>query len=308
MGHSITLRQRFDLWFLLEQVGPRGVIEKQVFRIENPGPGPIIPTMLSRACAKFAAFIFSFLLISVNVSIVSAGPPNGLAGRDVPVLLYHHIEAVDDSFSSQRKRWTITPEKFESQIQWLLNNGFVIVTLKEFFEALKKIIPLKDKTIVLTFDDGWKDHHSTVFPILKKYNLKATFFIIAKSVGSSSYMDWSQILAMEAAGMDMQSHSLTHPKLTAVSRKQAWKEISESKKVLDSRLKRPVTVFAYPYGSYEPKIIQMVKRAGYEGAVTVSGISVNYKNPEDKAFAYVRYALEGREDLEMVARLKQFYP
>lgn len=202
----------------------------------------------------------------------------------------------------------MTPEKFESQIQWLINQGFTVVTLKEYFAIKKKSGFINERTIVLTFDDGWKDHYSTVFPLLKKYGLKATFFIVAGSVGSSSYMDWPQILEMQAAGMDMESHSLTHPKLTTIDRKQSLKEIKESKQVLEDHLKGPVSIFAYPFGYYDQQIIQMVKDAGYDAAVTVSGMNAGYLMRKDKAFTCIRYALEGREDLETVARLKRFYP
>lgn len=262
---------------------------------------------------RFLALAGTFVLVfnvCVCLPFASArtGPYPDNIRKDIPVLLYHHIEPVQSSFNAQRRRWTMTPEKFESQIEWILRQGFAVITLKELFEARKKAIPLDGRTVVLTFDDGWKDHYARVFPILKKHGLKATFFIVANSVGNSSYMDWPEILEMESAGMDIQSHSLTHPKLTTIDRQQSWREISESKKILDGHLRKPVTIFAYPFGYYDQRIIQMVKDAGYQGAVTVSGLNAGYLTREDKAFTYIRYALEGRENLETVARIKKFYP
>ena len=106
-------------------------------------------------------------------------------------------------------------------------------------------------------------------------------------------MDWQQILQMSAAGMDIQAHTVTHPKLTTLSRSEVWYEIVDSKKVLEEHLKKPVTILAYPDGSYNDNVIAITKAAGLEGAVTISGQNDGYISRADQSYTYS--ALPNRE-------------
>lgn len=111
---------------------------------------------------------------------------------------------------------------------------------------------------------------------------------------------------MSAAGMDIQAHTLTHPKLSTLSHEQAEYEIRGSKKILERHLNKPVTVLAYPYGSYNEDVIAITKSAGYEGAVTVSGWNDGYLYRADRSYTLVRYAIEGGDNLDCIAHIKGF--
>lgn len=141
---------------------------------------------------------------------------------------------------------------------------------------------------------------------MKKHDFVATFFIITDSVGHSAFMNWDQILQMSAAGMDIEGHTITHPKLPAVSHDQAEHEIADSKKILEHHLNKPVTVLAYPYGSYNEDVIDITKAAGYEGAATISGLNDGYLFRADQSYTLDRYAIEGGENLEDLAHAKGF--
>ena|GEM_PF-476504 len=226
----------------------------------------------------------------------------------VPILLYHHIAQLPDDASPAQKRWTLTPEKFDDQMHWIAEHGFYPVTMAQLSARLKDGLPLPSKPIVISFDDGWKDQYKNAFPILKKYNFKATFFIITDSVGHSAYMDWGEVSKISDAGMDIELHSRTHARLPALSAEKARKEIEDSKKILESHIKKPVSVFAYPYGSYDDEIISLVKDAGLDAAVTVSGLNGGYLFRGNQSYTLSRYAIEGSDKLEHVSQLKSVQP
>jgi len=224
----------------------------------------------------------------------------------VPILLYHHIEELPPAASHARKRWTLAPRKFEAQMDWVARQGFHPITAQQLIAHLRNGDALPSKPIVLTFDDGWKDHYSTVLPILQKHDFVATFFIVTGSVGNSASMTWDEVKALSDADMDIQSHTVSHPRLSTLSYKKARHEIFDSKSVLEEKLNKPVTVLAYPYGKYDEEVITIAKEAGMEGAVAVSGLNVGYLLRTDASYTLERYAVEGDEKIEDIAERKGF--
>ncbi|MFA5144513.1 MAG: family 10 glycosylhydrolase [Candidatus Omnitrophota bacterium] len=251
--------------------------------------------------------LFSVLAISVVFMGCAHAPCHRAAsvtGKpvSVPILLYHHIARLPDGASRSQQRWTLSPEKFDKQMQWLASQGFHPVTMEQLIAHLKHGLPLPAKPIVLSFDDGWKDQYYAALPILKRYNFSATFFIITDSVGHSAYMNWQQLREMSASGMDIQPHSSSHQKLPLLPRELALKEIIDSKKALESHLNKPALVFAYPFGTYSREVISMAKAAGFEGAVTVNGLNGGYIFRNDESYTLPRYAVEGDDKLKNIAR------
>ena len=123
--------------------------------------------------------------------------------------------------------------------------------------------------VSLTFDDGWASQYTNALPILQDTNIKATFYIISDAARDSwgDYMNAKQVLHINDLGHEIGSHTATHPDLTAISSTEAAVEIERSKKDLESLLgSKKVRTFTYPYDHYNDKIIELVKRAGYESA------------------------------------------
>jgi len=222
------------------------------------------------------------------------------ATTSIPIFLYHHVQELPDTADSALRRWSLTSEKFEAQISWFVQHGFHTITMAQLTAHLKHGQPLPPNPVVLTFDDGWKEHYTVVFPILMKYNFVGTFFITTDSVGHSAFVSWKQLQKMSTAGMDIQAHSLTHPHLDKLPSQEAFHEIIESKKMIESHLNKPVVVFAYPFGGYNDTVIQMVKRAGFESAATVSGINHGYIM--DKLYTLSRFAVAGDETVDDLAQ------
>jgi len=220
---------------------------------------------------------------------------------DIPILLYHRIDQLPACATSAQRRWTLSPEKFEAQMRWVFEQGFHPVTLMQVSKHVKCGLPLPVKPIVISFDDGYKDQYNNAVPILKKYRIPATFFIITDSVGHSAYMNWDQVKELSDFGMDMESHTLTHTRLSNAPRQQAWQEIVNSKKILEKHLGKSVSILSYPYGSYGEDTIAMTRDAGYETAVTVK-LNGGYIYRADTSYVISRYAVEGDEDSDSIAR------
>ena len=257
------------------------------------------------------SFIFSFVLGACLSGCVgfSHAPVAKVAVNEkvrVPTLLYHHLRDLTGHVSSAQRRWTLSPKKFEAQLEWIAKQGYQPITMAQLVAHLRHGNPLPGRPIIITFDDGWKDHYEVAFPLLQKYNFVATFFVTTDSVGHAAFVSWEQLAEMSAAGMDIQPHSLTHPYLSKISAEKAFREIAESKQAIEQHLNIPAIVFAYPYGVYTEKIIEMVKAAGYEGATTLSGYNSGYIFRKDEMYTLIRFAIASNDNLARLAQIKGF--
>jgi len=178
------------------------------------------------------------------------------------ILAYHRI-------NNARSPLCVRPDMFEKQISLLRRKGFQSLCLSNYIDALKanKRMP-PGKYVVVTFDGGWQDNYTNAFPILQKYGYTATIFLTVAYIGEKDdYLTWEQVMEMKKAGFEFGSHTLTHPHLTMIPLERAQYEITESKKLLESRLNEEIKAFCYPYGDYNQDIIELVEKAGYQGAV-----------------------------------------
>ncbi len=189
--------------------------------------------------------------------------------KEIPVLMYHRV--VRDKKEAGKEGIYVTQSKFEWQMKYLFKKGYKTITFDEYRGY-------EDKTVILTFDDGYEDNYTIAFPILRKYNFKAVIFLVPgleenlwdenkPSEPRLKLLSEEQILEMSKYGFEFGSHSLTHPHLTKISEKEASEEIFKSKEKLERLLKRKVISFAYPYGELNEKIKDIVNRAGYKYAV-----------------------------------------
>lgn len=186
----------------------------------------------------------------------------------IPTLVYHRIGYAPKNAGSVYESLTIEPSFFEKHLQYLKENNFETVKFSdvaEYFETGRPL-PITEgkKPVMINFDDGYKDFYTNAFPILQKYEMTGTVFVIVKSVGSGAYMNWDQIKEISAAGIEIGSHTMYHPVLTN-SRKAKW-EIEESKRVLEETLGVEITTFAYPSGKWNSYVENLVKEAGYRTA------------------------------------------
>lgn len=217
-----------------------------------------------------------FLLLAFLVF----APPAGALGS-VPILMYHYIGDNPNPKDVARYSLSVSPEKFDAQMDYLSKNGYTPITLDTLYGIFNRQTDAPPKPIVLTFDDGYIDFYTTAFPILKKHNFHAVSFVITGSVGKSYYMNWDQIREIQSTGLvTFEGHASTHKSLTYLNSNQLIKELSESKRVLESQTGYPVNFINYPNGASNEFVRNVALKTGYVGGVgtwygRASGPSLN---------------------------------
>jgi peptidoglycan/xylan/chitin deacetylase (PgdA/CDA1 family) len=217
--------------------------------------------------------------------------------QTVPVLAYY-------SFSKNKpSKISITQDDFKAQMKYLKENGYHVITLNQLLEFFDYQEQIPDKSVAITFDDGWISVYDIAFPILKEYGFPATIFIYTDFIGGGKAMSWKQIKELSDAGFDIQCQTKTHRNLTELREKESFKEyfkslemeISYPKKVIKKKLNKECECLAYPYGITNNLVIAMLKKHGYRAAFTVD----NKSNPFfiDK-YKINRSAIYGKYDIE----------
>lgn len=185
----------------------------------------------------------------------------------VPILVYHSIRPYYLVEPRYIKEFDIEPDIFEKQLQYLRDDGYTVIPFDTLIYYFLNDAPLPSKPIVFTFDDGWENQYTYAFPLLKKYNDTATFFIYTNAIGHKHFLTWQQVKDLKAAGMTIGSHTKSHPYLIKIITKQKlMEEIADSKKIIEEHLGDKIDFFAYPFGHYNNQIINVVKEAGYQAA------------------------------------------
>jgi peptidoglycan/xylan/chitin deacetylase (PgdA/CDA1 family) len=192
----------------------------------------------------------------------------------IPVLAYHQIS---NAFS-----WSITRQtknQFERGMRFLYDEDYETVAPSTVFDPESHG---NEKSVILTFDDGYEDFYLNAFPVLKKYGFTACIFIITGYVGRKSnwdynwgrfkkrHLSWEQILNLYRAGFEIGSHTVNHPDLTKIPHHYLHFELQASKETLEDKLGREVYFLSYPFGRYNKLVQKEVERVGYKGAFTLS--------------------------------------
>jgi peptidoglycan/xylan/chitin deacetylase (PgdA/CDA1 family) len=195
----------------------------------------------------------------------------------LPILGYHNVAMAPKE--APFKLLYVSPDSFERQLWTLRRLGLRGVSTSEGIARLNK--GTSRGCVVFTFDDGYADTLEAAAPLLKHYGFRATCYVVSGAVGT--YNSWDAELLREtkplmrrdqleqwlAAGMEVGSHSLSHPRLLELPPDAARSEIAESRTALRNMLGIPIEHFAYPYGHFTADIVELVRQAGYSSAMTV---------------------------------------
>ncbi len=192
----------------------------------------------------------------------------------VPILTYNRVNNVDTD------ALTLTVEQFDAQMKYLVDEGYSVITPDELLDAWEGKSILPNNPVVITFDDGNADNYKNVYPILQKYNLRATMFVITDNVNLyPNYMTWQQAQEMQSSGLvDIESHTLSNRSfLQITSRDKLWDQIYGSKQAIEWYLKKPAKFIAYPDGKYTVESEALCKEVGYRAGFTMNyGLAHNY--------------------------------
>lgn len=181
----------------------------------------------------------------------------------VPILCYHGVLDNPWGISSLFVR----VKEFETQMQYLHDAGYTPIFASEIASAKNF-----EKPVIITFDDGYKDVYTNAFPILKKYNLKANVYMISDWIGGDAYMDTDMTKEMsDSLLIEIGSHTVDHKGLASLSSEEIEYELKTSKEHLETMINKPVTVIAYPKGSYDNRVVNTTKKYYTYGLSTNNG-------------------------------------
>lgn len=165
---------------------------------------------------------------------------------------------------------TVSHAAFVADVEWMKRAGFHAVTLRQVYAALEHGAPLPSHPVVITFDDGYRDVLWYAAPVLHRLHMPATAFVITGRIddGDPSFLSWPELRRLERLGVAIGSHTVHHLDLTTLPPQQDWTELVQSRRTLQRRLHQPVLFFAYPGGRADAAVVALVRRAGYELALT----------------------------------------
>lgn len=243
--------------------------------------------------------VLSRLLIAIERTVTAALYPvcrlrELLSGSvRVPILMYHQVGP--PVAGGPRRTDCVTPQRFERQMRAILDAGYRVVALHDLVQILRagRLGDLR-RSVVLTFDDGYRGQFVFACPVLQRMRLPATFFVTTGIVGKSAFLghlaiprepagaspplawlplSWDEVKEMVRQGIDIGSHSVTHRSLGRLADQEAELEVWTSKETLERRAGIEVVLFAYPFGSesrgdFNRSLEETLRASGYRGACT----------------------------------------
>ena len=263
-----------------------------------------LKTAVSLVCALLLAALTAFVLPAALRGAADDAPQNGKteppateadepadpteAPVDLPILMYHSVcrnNKVDSEYY-------ITPEKFESDLQYLKDHGYTAVFISEIADYAESKGDLPEKPVALTFDDGYYNWLTVVLPLLERYDMKATFNVVGEYTENEaqaearspaySYLTWEEIAALRDSGRaEIGSHTWGMHTLGARRgcKKMAGESAAHYETALTGDLSRlndalqtncgfaPAT-FAYPYGEISRESVPVLRSLGFRAALT----------------------------------------
>ncbi|MDI6740776.1 MAG: polysaccharide deacetylase family protein [Candidatus Edwardsbacteria bacterium] len=203
---------------------------------------------------------------------IIAPPPGPARPSAALILCYHAVTRKPVS------PYEVSVRDFTAQMDWLAGHGYKVVALSTLVGYLAAKQTLPDSLVAITFDDGYESVYANAWPILKQRSFPFSIFIYPGFIGKGrGSLSWKQVRELAAAGVEVGSHSMTHPVLTRKDgrsekayRQWLTRELEGSKDTIESRIGMPVRYLAYPYAAFDRSVEDAAKAAGYESCLLVN--------------------------------------
>ncbi|MDM8527654.1 polysaccharide deacetylase family protein [Anaerolineales bacterium HSG24] len=282
----------------------------KVFTVRNTATSTKRPTYTPTASATSIPTPTSTLVVATAtppvtftpLSMIEPTPIDPNSSLTIPILMYHYLSDPPANADAIRLDLSVSPAMFNQHLAYLKEAGYQTISLQQFHHALAQQIELPPKPIILTFDDGYRDAYQYAFPLLKKYDYTATFFVFTQPIDTYNvdFLTWEMIIEMHQAGMEFGSHSYTHSDLRNRDVAYLVYQLVGSKEAIEERTGEPVRFFCYPSGRYDQTVIDVLDSAHFWGAVTTqwgSGHSFNDR------FETSRIRIHGTDSAERLAAI-----
>ncbi|MCR8657180.1 polysaccharide deacetylase family protein [Paenibacillus endoradicis] len=270
-------------------------------------------------------FIIIILFFFVGISAASAYKYFQGHDEGVVVLMYH-----DFGYSNDPK--IINAEVFEEQMAALAASDYDVISMDQYVDYMEGNLELEKKSVLITFDDGYEDYYSIAYPILKKYNLPATNFIIVKHTNEPNdktlpHLTWDQMREMKQYGQSFYSHTYNHhiyldpgenDHAALVSLKENETEeqyigriksdLSYANELLVKELGEQPNIVAFPYGRYDDKLLKITKELGIDHTFNIKkGINQSTGTKQSDTAVYHRVnaglsKISGEDLLKLIKR------
>lgn len=198
-----------------------------------------------------------------------------MIGQLLPILCYHHVGV--DSEPHGHRQLSVSTKRFAQQMNQLHRAGYRCVSLREA-EPMLRGTERAHRAAVLTFDDGYRDFYECAYPILREHGFAATVFVVTGQVGGVSrwnegwetpLMGWPELRELIGQGIEVGSHTASHPRLTQLPAELAAMELEESRRELEQNLGIPALTLAYPFGDCDKRVENLARGAGYRLACSI---------------------------------------
>lgn len=178
----------------------------------------------------------------------------------IPILMYHSI--------SKGNSLRVPKRKFALEMDWLKDHHYYTLSPAEAYAVLRFDKKPSEKCVLITLDDAYADNFSKAYPILKKYHMKATIFVIGDLIGKNGHLRKQEMMDMNQHGISFESHTIHHWELNQLPAKLQRNEMIKSKHLLDRLFHQKTIMISYPSGRFNEDTLRLAKKAGYKMAVT----------------------------------------
>lgn len=201
--------------------------------------------------------------------------------KRVVILCYHGVTERPERHKNDVTGLHVRADRFESQLDYLRRH-YNVIPLAKFLEARRSNLPLPDRSVVLTFDDGYRNFLTGALPRLVDREMPASVFVITDRIRAAdesnsdewfetddeTFLSWEEIRALHKHGVEFGSHTCSHRKLAQLPVTEAEQELRASHEALAKYLSQTDMPFAFPYGSYSDTLIAMTRELPYTCALT----------------------------------------
>lgn len=231
-------------------------------------------------------------------------PQRANAQKEVPVLCYHQVREWRSSDRASARAYIIPSARFRQHMQLLHDSGYHVILPDQLAGHLEKGRALPAKPVLLSFDDGTEGQYGNALPVLDQYGYKAIFFIMTVTLDRPGYLTKKQVSLLSQRGHVIGCHTWDHHDVRQYASGDWELQLTRPTRLLEDLTGKPVVYFAYPFGTWNARAIQVLKSHHYRAAFQLAG----KQDPQFPLFTIRRIIASGEwTALQLDAAIKRSF-